>query len=81
MRIIHVIKTSWVGPRSRFGERSVEKVVVSLQYLFTKRAQTGGSGSVKIPFAPCVVRVEAAAAVRPRITKISGKKESDTCKK
>ena len=41
VRIIHVIKTSWVGLRSRFGERSVEKVVVSLQYLFTKRAQTG----------------------------------------
>ena len=32
-----------------------------------------GSGSVKIPFAPRVVRVEAATAVSPRITKISGK--------
>ena len=81
VHIIHIIKTSWVGLRSRFGERSVEKVVVSLQYLIYQASTDRGSGRVKILFAPHVVHVEAAAAVHPWITKISGKKESDTCKK
>ena len=62
-----------MGPRSRSDERSVEKVVVSLQYLILQVSTDRGSCSVKFPFAPRLVRVEAATAVCPRITKISGK--------